>query len=666
VSGVHRYFTWQRAIRGGYLAFTGLGLITAGYTAMRLMGIGPAGTLVAAGKLASSSQLIVADFVNRTSDTTLGPTLTEAMRIDLGQTRIVRILSSTEMGEALQRMEKPPNTVITLPVAREMATREGSKAIVAGEVSAAGRSYLLVARLLDAVDGKELLALRETSPDDAGIVEAIDRLSARLRERIGESLKTIREGVGLARATTSSLEALRLYSEAIRLSANDEDAKAIPLLRQAVAMDTGFAMAWRKLAASLAGNGGKWSEVTDAARRAYQTRDRLTETEAEATKAYYFSNVVRDNARLEAAYRRMLELDPGNEFALPNLAGFYIAQGRCSEAESLLREHSDAPFMQFSLILALTCAGKFAAAHEELARIAALTDSSSPAFLRARSLLLSVISPDSGIEAVKRQQVVVRDPVRLYQAARLLMTMEAARGQLQASDSQVARIEILGRSIGNPLAELGATMEYARMVFAATGDSAATLAMIRAALVRTPLKDHDPADWPAGELAIAYAILGHLAQAKQVLADYEQGASKEFAETDPAYFRARAWIALAENRPADAISEIRRQQAAGTVFDGNYELGLAFEKEGMTDSALASYERAAARVGAQTKYDEDGRVLAVSLRRAGELYEGKGDRAKALDAYGRLVTLWKDADPVLQPQVREVRARMAKLAGEPR
>jgi hypothetical protein len=28
------------------------------------------------------------------------------------------------------------------------------------------------------------------------------------------------------------------------------------------------------------------------------------------------------------------------------------------------------------------------------------------------------------------------------------------------------------------------------------------------------------------------------------------------------------------------------------------------------------------------------------------------------------VTLWKDADPVLQPSVREVRGRMAKLAGE--
>ena len=37
---------------------------------------------------------------------------------------------------------------------------------------------------------------------------------------------------------------------------------------------------------------------------------------------------------------------------------------------------------------------------------------------------------------------------------------------------------------------------------------------------------------------------------------------------------------------------------------------------------------------------------------------------RALEYYGRFVELWKEADPVLQPAVREVRGRMAALAGE--
>ena len=57
--------------------------------------------------------------------------------------------------------------------------------------------------------------------------------------------------------------------------------------------------------------------------------------------------------------------------------------------------------------------------------------------------------------------------------------------------------------------------------------------------------------------------------------------------------------------------------------------------------------------------------LAAALRRLGEMYESKGQRAKALEYYGRFVDLWKNADPELQSAVREVRGRLAQLAREP-
>jgi len=53
-------------------------------------------------------------------------------------------------------------------------------------------------------------------------------------------------------------------------------------------------------------------------------------------------------------------------------------------------------------------------------------------------------------------------------------------------------------------------------------------------------------------------------------------------------------------------------------------------------------------------------------RRLGELYEARGDRAKAGDYYARLVDLWKDADPELQPIVADARAALKRLRGEPR
>jgi hypothetical protein len=56
--------------------------------------------------------------------------------------------------------------------------------------------------------------------------------------------------------------------------------------------------------------------------------------------------------------------------------------------------------------------------------------------------------------------------------------------------------------------------------------------------------------------------------------------------------------------------------------------------------------------------------LAPILRRVGELYEAKGDRRRAAQAYQRFVALWRQADPVLQPQVAEVRRRLAEVTAE--
>jgi hypothetical protein len=61
---------------------------------------------------------------------------------------------------------------------------------------------------------------------------------------------------------------------------------------------------------------------------------------------------------------------------------------------------------------------------------------------------------------------------------------------------------------------------------------------------------------------------------------------------------------------------------------------------------------------------EDEVWLGPAYRRLGELLEQRGDREKALDYYGRLVALWREADPELQPVVNEVKQRMARLVGE--
>src|SRR5205807_309548 len=83
--GLSRWLTWRRTLGGGGLAFGALGVGAAGYMAMRLLGIGPVGTLVASGVLKNREPLILADFENRATDSTRAPQLTAAQLVCLSE-----------------------------------------------------------------------------------------------------------------------------------------------------------------------------------------------------------------------------------------------------------------------------------------------------------------------------------------------------------------------------------------------------------------------------------------------------------------------------------------------------------------------------------------------------------------------------------------------------
>jgi TolB-like protein len=152
-------------------------VVTIVYTAMRLMGIGAVGTLMARGALSERDRIVLADFENRTGDSTLATTVTELLRTDLSQSRAVSVYDVAQLSEVVRQMQLPPGTRVNFDVAKDVATRQGLKAVLAGEISSLGTSYVLSARLVATNTGDVLWAGRETATAD-GLSAAVDRLSA--------------------------------------------------------------------------------------------------------------------------------------------------------------------------------------------------------------------------------------------------------------------------------------------------------------------------------------------------------------------------------------------------------------------------------------------------------------------------------------------------------
>jgi tRNA A-37 threonylcarbamoyl transferase component Bud32/TolB-like protein len=270
--GMGHWLTWRRAMLGGAVGSAVLAAVTVAYMAMRLLGIGPVGTLVAAGVLEEGETVVLAEFADHTGDSALAVTLTEAIRIDLSQSQTVRLMATSNLRDVLRRMERNPNEPLTSEIAREVAVREGIKAVVEGEINRAGGGYVLSTQLVVPESGDILVAFRETARDSTEIILALDRLSKRLREKIGESLRTVRASRGLARVTTASLPALRKYSQAARAVGAGEYRRGIGLLREAVAIDTTFARAYRYLAIQLSNLGVERRAEFEAMGKAFPAR----------------------------------------------------------------------------------------------------------------------------------------------------------------------------------------------------------------------------------------------------------------------------------------------------------------------------------------------------------------------------------------------------------
>src|SRR2546422_8941671 len=100
-------------------------------------------------------------------------------------------------------------------------------------------------------------------------------------------------------------------------------------------LDTGFAMAYRKLAVVLDNSGASREQVVAASRKAFEHRDRLPEVERYLAIAYFHSDVEYDPSRVMSAYRSVLERDPENTTALNNLALALNLARRWVEAETL-------------------------------------------------------------------------------------------------------------------------------------------------------------------------------------------------------------------------------------------------------------------------------------------------------------------------------------------
>jgi tetratricopeptide (TPR) repeat protein len=447
------------------------------------------------------------------------------------------------------------------------------------------------------------------------------------------------------------------------------------LLEQALEADSTFAMAYRRLSVAYFITGTQRARQIWAARKAFDNRHRLTPVERYLTEGLYYERVEPDREKATAAYKSVLEdLDPRNEVALVNLALIYNQTRRYPEAEQLavlgMRVGGTAPIYAHATY-AQVSQGKFAAAETTLTSFSARLPAA-PNLLSSRARV-AVAKRDYARGAMYYDSL-----LRVHRAANWrvvaqngLADLALIRGRLADAERWRQEAMMANEARGAPDGYLAGALHLARVDLRHRNDPGAALHRIESALARHPLATIPVIDRPYVSLAELYAAAGRVADARRMLTAYNASEDSALRRADAARHGAAGAIALAEGRMDDALAAFRMLAAEGTgPFPGIVQLAELFDRAGKADSAIVYYERfisahdrfAATLLILSDVAADAALVIGPSYRRLGELHERRGDREKAIDYYTRFVELWKDADPELQPQVRDVRSRLVTLA----
>ena len=278
----------------------------------------------------SRDWIVVADLTGDAADSALHHALHDALLLTLQQSRYVNVEPPSAITQATRMMGRPDSTRLTEPVAREVAVRQGARAVLVPGVTRLDSTYVFTARVIAPQSGADIVTVQERAAGRGHVLDALDRLALDVRKQLGERLSSAEPVMALERATTQSLDALRAWTLGNRHFGDGLYVVARAEYERAVALDSNFAMAHKALGASLYWMNDR-AEGDKHFQRALALGDRLTDRERLLIKAEV-ANWRKQTDAAVALYQQFLAQYPDDLRGRYGLGFVALGASRWSEA----------------------------------------------------------------------------------------------------------------------------------------------------------------------------------------------------------------------------------------------------------------------------------------------------------------------------------------------
>jgi tetratricopeptide (TPR) repeat protein/tRNA A-37 threonylcarbamoyl transferase component Bud32 len=614
-------------------------------------------------RFSARDTLLVADVENQTREPQLDAVLYESLVSELYQSPHVTLVLPETVREVLARMRLPADTSITESTAREIAAREGMRAILLASVAPVGDGYAVRARVVSATAPAVLASAVRSAASVDQTLTAAQAIARDVREQLGESLRSIdAHAAPLAAVTTQSLDALRLFTLGKDELANRNFHEALALFQRAIEIDREFAMAYH-YAAQACANVCDFERLIAYESEAVRLSDRFGLRERLTIQADFY-HLIDHYDRAISNYRLLTSQYPEDDRTLRNLGRLYWRNMQLAESivtlDRALRLGAD-PIVRLELAPQYFKAGQVDAAVAVLsplvrggsgrerfdalldsatfelgrgqlqetdrllreARIAAGTDPAgndrlavrwADYFLaqgRYREALQALGSPPDGLDANPQREPAWR---RLHRQVEVLLL-----------SGQAGRARDLLRRL--PDVPLRSQLWVLKGLASARAGDLRTAESVRAGLQR----------------AVETRDLGPSTQSRVLMLDAEIAMQRGQGQRAVALAR----VAVERFGSAMALEVLARAQARG----------------GDAPGAVDSYRRLLARGFERAAEADAPAVYRLTLARfeLAQLLESLGQRAEAQLLYQEFLERWKDADPTL-PALEVARLRSGRGA----
>jgi eukaryotic-like serine/threonine-protein kinase len=613
--------------------------------------------------LSEKDTIVLADFQNNTGDPIFDGTLRQGLAVQLEQSPFLSLVSDQQIQHTLRMMSRSPDARVTANNAREICERIGSTAVLDGSISSIGSQYVLGLRATNCRTGASLAQVQTRASGKEDLLAAMDKAALEMRGKLGESLTTVEQhSTPLAEATTTSLEALKAYSEGWKVHASSGAAAALPLFQRATEIDPQFAMAHAVLGRMYADidEPGYSAESTS---KAYQLRDRASDRERFWITAAYETLVTGNLEKAQQTCELWIQAYPRDVFPRSFLAGMiYPVAGKyeiaVDEAKRAIEFDPDLGIAYHIL----------AARYQNLDRLKEAESAIQQAYSR-QLRVPELLGAEYEIAFLRN------DPAGMDRVAALsqrtsgteawLLNLQALtfayRGQRQQARNISRRALDLAQQGGQP--ERAALWEISTAVWEALLGNQTQAR--QTAIAARQLATNSEVEYGT---AVVLALAGNSSGSKRLADDLE----KRFPEDTSVKFSylptLRALFALNQRQPSNAIEllqtaiphELGKPRSSTHAFFGAlypvYVRGEAYLALHKGPEAAAEFQKILDHRGVVT-YETIGALAQLQLGRAVVL---SGDKTKARAAYQDFLNLWKNADPDM-PTLKRAKTEYAKL-----